>query len=719
MLSIQQLTSRALLLATVASAVPSVTVTAQPKASQTASQPQKMSENPLLQPYRTPHGTVPFNLIKNDHYLPALKEAIAQGKKEIDAIAGNTAKPTFENTIVALERAGEAVNKVTSVMFNLNSSETTPELQGIVREASPLLTEYSNDISLNEKLFARVKAVYEQRDKLKLDATDKMLLEKSYKGFARNGANLSEADKVKLREINKEMSQLSLKFGENVLNETNQFEMLITDEKELDGLPEFAREAARGAAKQKGKEGWLFTLQAPSYLPFMQYANNRELRKKLYLAYNSRGFQKNDNNNEQIIQRLVQLRYDRAKLLGYKTHADYMLEDRMAGSRDKVQQFLDEMLGYSKPVAEKQLADLTTYAKSQGFKAETLENWDFSYYAEKLKKERYSLDDEMLKPYFKLENVLDGIFTIANKLYGVTFKENKDIPVYNPEVRAFEVYDENGKFLAVFYGDYFPRAGKRAGAWMNGIRSQKIVNGEEVRPHVVNVCNFTRPTETKPSLLTFNEVTTLFHEFGHGLHGMLTKGKYSSLSGTSVAWDFVELPSQVMENWAYEPEALRLFAKHFQTGETIPQELIDKIRASQNFLAGIANVRQVKLGMIDMYWHSQQPTGESVADVEKKVDQKTALLPVPAGVATSPAFSHIFAGGYSSGYYSYKWSEVLDADAFEAFKEKGIFNKEVADKFRRNVLEKGGTEKPMELYKKFRGREPSPQAMLKRSGLVL
>nr|WP_266369447.1 M3 family metallopeptidase [Tellurirhabdus rosea] len=678
-----------------------------------------MSENPLLQPYRTPHGTVPFNLIKNDHYLPALKEAIAQGKKEIDAIAGNTAKPTFENTIVALERAGEAVNKVTSVMFNLNSSETTPELQGIVREASPLLTEYSNDISLNEKLFARVKAVYEQRDKLKLDATDKMLLEKSYKGFARNGANLSEADKVKLREINKEMSQLSLKFGENVLNETNQFEMLITDEKELDGLPEFAREAARGAAKQKGKEGWLFTLQAPSYLPFMQYANNRELRKKLYLAYNSRGFQKNDNNNEQIIQRLVQLRYDRAKLLGYKTHADYMLEDRMAGSRDKVQQFLDEMLGYSKPVAEKQLADLTTYAKSQGFKAETLENWDFSYYAEKLKKERYSLDDEMLKPYFKLENVLDGIFTIANKLYGVTFKENKDIPVYNPEVRAFEVYDENGKFLAVFYGDYFPRAGKRAGAWMNGIRSQKIVNGEEVRPHVVNVCNFTRPTETKPSLLTFNEVTTLFHEFGHGLHGMLTKGKYSSLSGTSVAWDFVELPSQVMENWAYEPEALRLFAKHFQTGETIPQELIDKIRASQNFLAGIANVRQVKLGMIDMYWHSQQPTGESVADVEKKVDQKTALLPVPAGVATSPAFSHIFAGGYSSGYYSYKWSEVLDADAFEAFKEKGIFNKEVADKFRRNVLEKGGTEKPMELYKKFRGREPSPQAMLKRSGLVL
>jgi len=717
MFSIQQLTSRALLLATVASAAP--LAMAQPKPAQTASQPAKMSENPLLQPYRTPHGTVPFNLIKNEHYLPALKEAIEQGRKEIDAIVNNPAKPTFENTVVALERSGEALNKVTAVLFNLNSSETSPELQGIVREASPLLTEFSNDISLNEKLFARVKAVYEQRDKLKLDAQDKMLLEKSYKGFARNGANLSEADKAKLREINKEMSQLSLKFGENVLNETNQYELVITDEKELAGLPEFAREAAKGAAKQKKKDGYVFTLHAPSYGPFMQYADNRELRKKLYLAYNSRGFQNNDNNNEKTIQRLVQLRYDRAKLLGYKTHADYMLEDRMAGSRDKVQQFLDELLGYSKPVAEKQLAELTAYAKSKGFMGETLENWDFSYYAEKLKKERYSLDDETLKPYFKLENVLDGIFTIANKLYGVTFKENKEIPVYNPEVRAFEVYDENGKFLAVFYGDYFPRPGKRAGAWMNGVRSQKTVNGEDIRPHVMNVCNFTRPTETKPSLLTFNEVTTLFHEFGHGLHGMLTKGKYSSLSGTSVAWDFVELPSQVMENWAYEPEALRLFAKHYQTGETIPQELIDKIRASQNFLAGIANLRQVKLGMIDMYWHSQQPTGESVAEVEKKVDQKTALLPVPAGVATSPAFSHIFAGGYSSGYYSYKWSEVLDADAFEAFKEKGIFNKEVADKFRRNVLEKGGSEKPMELYKKFRGREPSPQAMLRRSGLAL
>lgn len=679
----------------------------------------KMIDNPLLKPYSTPFETVPFNLIKNEHYLPALKEAIAQGKKEVDAIANNPAKPTFENTIVALERAGETVSKVSSVMFNLNSSETTPELQGIVREASPLLTEYGNDISLNEKLFARVKAVYEQRDGLKLDPESAMLLEKSYKGFARNGANLSEADKAKYREISKELSQLSLKFGENVLNETNEYAMEITDEKDLAGLPEFAREAAKATAKQKGKEGWVFTLQAPSYLPFMQYAENRDLRKKLYLAYNSRGFQNNKNNNEQNIQRMVQLRYDRARLLGYKTHADYMLEDRMANSTGRVQQFLDEMMGYSKPVAEKQLKELTDYARSQGFKGERLEAYDYAYYSEKLKKERYSLDDEMLKPYFKLENVLDGIFTIANKLYGLTFKENKSIPVYNPEVKAYEVYDGDGKFLAIFYGDYFPRPGKRAGAWMNSLRGQEVIDGKNIRPHVVNVCNFTRPTDTKPSLLTFDEVTTLFHEFGHGLHGMLANGNYQSLSGTSVAWDFVELPSQVMENWAYEPEALKLFAKHYQTGETIPQDLIDKIRASQNFLAGIANLRQVRLGMTDMYWHSQKPTGESVAEVEKKIDAKTNPFPTAPGTALSPAFSHIFAGGYSSGYYSYKWSEVLDADAFEAFKEKGIFNKEVATKFRKNILEKGGTEKPMDLYKKFRGREPSPQAMLRRSGLAL
>ncbi|WP_374755859.1 M3 family metallopeptidase [Larkinella soli] len=679
----------------------------------------KMSENPLLQPFKTPHETVPFDLVKNEHYLPALKEAMVLGRKEIDAIAGSTTKPTFENTIVALERAGEMVSRVSSVMFNLNSAETSPDLQKIVREASPLLTEYGNDITLNEKLFARVKAVYDQRAKLKLDGEDRMLLEKTYKSFARNGANLSAADKEKFRAINKELSQLSLQFGENVLNETNEYVLEIRDEKDLAGLPEFAREAAKATAKQKGKEGWVFTLQAPSYVPFMQYADNRDLRKQLFLAYNSRGFHSDKNDNQQIISKLVQLRYDRAKLLGYKTHADFILEESMAGSPEKVKQFLSELVGYAKPVAEKQLLELTRYAKENGFKDEKLERWDYNYFSEKLKKEKYALDNEILKPYFKLENVLEGVFTVANKLYGITFKERKDIPTYNPEVKTFDVFDQDGKFLAVFYGDYFPRTGKRSGAWMNDIQGQRVVNGENVRPHVVNVCNFTRPTETKPSLLTFDEVTTLFHEFGHGLHGMLANSKYESLSGTSVYRDFVELPSQVMENWCYDPEALKLFAKHYQTGEVIPNDLIEKIRASQNFMAGISNLTQLRYGLVDMYWHGNQPNGEKVTDVESKVDSLVNLFPRVPGTAFSTAFSHIFAGGYSAGYYSYKWSEVLDADAFEFFKEKGLSNREVADKFRKNVLEKGGTEKPMELYKKFRGREPSPQAMLRRSGLTM
>jgi len=684
----------------------------------------KMSENPLLKPFQTPHGTVPFDKIKNEYYLPALKDAMAMGRKDIDAIVTNSAKPTFENTIVALEHAGEMVGRVSSIMFNLNSAETSPELQGIVREASPLLTEYGNDITLNEKLFARIKTVYDQREKLKLDGEDRMLLEKTYKSFARNGANLNPADKDKFRAINKDLSQLSLQFGENVLNETNEYLMEITDEKDLAGLPDFAREAAKATAKKKGKEGWVFTLQAPSYQPFMQYADNRDLRKKLFLAFGSRGFHGNKNDNQQIIGKTVQLRYDRAKLLGYNTHADFVLEESMAGSSQKVKQFLDELVGYAKPVAERQLKELTDYAKENGFKDEKLERWDFSYYAEKLKKEKYSLDDEILKPYFKLENVIDGAFMVANKLYGLTFKERKDIPVYNPEVKTYEVFDQNGKFLAIFYGDYFPREGKRAGAWMNDIQGQKVENGQNVRPHIVNVCNFTRPivevtTETKPSLLTFGEVTTLFHEFGHGLHGMLANSKYESLSGTSVYRDFVELPSQVMENWCYDPEALKLFAKHYQTGEVIPAELIEKIRASQNFLAGLSNLTQLRYGLVDMYWHGNVPKGETVEQVESHIDSLVNLFPAVQGTAFSPAFSHIFAGGYSAGYYSYKWSEVLDADAFEYFKEKGLSNREVADKFRRNVLERGGTEKPMELYKKFRGREPSPQAMLRRSGLTL
>ncbi len=682
--------------------------------------PMSTTQNPLLQPFATPHETAPFNLIKNEHYLPAIKEGMTLGRKEIDAIANNPAQPSFDNTIVALERTGDQLGRAVSVMFNLNSAETSTELQAVVREASPLLTEYGNDITLNEKLFARIKTVYNNRKALKLDPESAMLLEKTYKRFARNGANLNASQKERLRTIDKEMSQLSLQFGENVLNETNEYEMLVTDEKDLVGLPDFVREAAKSEAKKKNKEGWLFTLQAPSYGPFMQYADNRALRQKLFMAYNGRGFHGDKNDNSANIQKMVNLRYERANLLGYKTHADFVLEESMAGSKDKVQSFLDELVAYAKPAAEKQLAELNTYAKAHGFMGNRVEQWDYSYYSEKLKKEKFSLDDETLKPYFKLENVLDGVFAITNKLYGLTFKENKSIPVYNPEVRAYEVFDRDGKFVAVFYGDYFPRPGKRSGAWMNDVQGQKIVNGINVRPHIVNVCNFSKPTETKPSLLTHYEVVTLFHEFGHALHGMLANGQYESLSGTSVPRDFVELPSQVMENWCYDPEALRLFARHYQTNEVIPNELVEKIRASQNFMAGMANLRQLRFGLVDMYWHSQKPTGESITEVESRVDSLVQLLPPVKGVAFSPAFSHIFAGGYSAGYYSYKWSEVLDADAFDAFKEKGGLNsREVADKFRANVLEKGGSEKPMELYKKFRGREPSPKAMLRRSGLIL
>ena len=683
--------------------------------------PKMTDSNPLLLPFSTPHETAPFDQIKLDNYAPAIQDGLAKARADVAAIANSPATATFQNTVVALEQAGDALSRTTSILFNLNSAETSPALQKIVKEASPLLTEYGNDVTLNAALFARVKAVYEQRSALKLDPESAMLLEKSYKRFARNGANLDAAGKERLRAIDKDLSQLSLQFGENSLNETNEFVMEVTDEKDLAGLPDFVREAAKATAKQKGKIGWVFTLQAPSYGPFMQYADNRALRQRLFMAFNGRGFQDNKYDNQAIIQKIVALRYERANLLGYKTHADFVLEESMAGSKDKVNGFLNELVTYARPAAEKQLAELTQYAKTNGFADDKIQSWDYSYYSEKLKKEKYALDDEMLKPYFKLDNVIEGAFTVATKLYGLTFKSQTDIPVYSPEVKTFDVFDKDGKFLAVFYGDYHPRAGKRAGAWMTTFRRQSIENGQNIRPHVVNVCNFTRATDTRPSLLTFYEVTTLFHEFGHGLHGMLANGNYESLSGTAVPRDFVELPSQVMENWCYEPEALRLFAKHYQTGEVIPNELIEKIRASQNFMAGMANMRQLRLGLVDMYWHGQKPTGEPVGKVESHVDSLVNLFPPVKGVAISPAFSHIFAGGYSAGYYSYKWSEVLDADAFEAFKEAGGLanSQKTADSFRKNVLEKGGSEKPMELYKKFRGREPSPKAMLRRSGLIL
>jgi peptidyl-dipeptidase Dcp len=685
---------------------------------QTAAGNTSMEQNPLLQAFATPFQTPPYDKIKVEHFVPAMKEGMTLGRKEIDAIVNNPAKPTFQNTIVALEDAGQTLSRVTPILFHLNSAETTPELQKTVREASPLLTEYGNDISLNEKLFARVKAVWDQKDKLKLNTEDQMLLEKTYKGFSRNGANLSEADKEKLRGINKELSQLSIEFNEHNLDETNAYSLLVTDEKDLAGLPEYVKEAAKAVAKKQNKEGWVFTLQAPSYGPFMQYAENRELRKKLWLAYNKRGFNGDKNDNQAVIQKIVKLRHDKATLLGYKTWADYILEERMAENPKTVMDFEKNVLSYAKPAAEREIKELTEYAKAQGYPENTLQRWDVSFYSEKLKKEKYSINDELLKPYFKLENVLDGLFTLTNKLYGLTFKERKDIPTWNPEVKTYEIIDAKGNLLAIWYGDYFPRPGKRAGAWNSGTRSQHFEGGKDIRPHVLNVCNFTRPTETMPSLLTFREVETLFHEFGHALHAMSSHVKYDALSGTSVPWDFVELPSQFMENFCLEPEVLKLFAKHYKTGEVIPQEYIEKLKASSNFMAGVGTARQINLGLTDMAWHGQAPTNESVAQVEAKVAAQTEVLPLVEGTAVSPAFAHIFAGGYSAGYYSYMWSEVLDADAFELFKEKGIFNKEVSQSFLSNVLSKGGTEKPMILYKRFRGREPKPEAMLKRAGLI-
>ncbi len=678
-----------------------------------------MEENPLLQAFKTPFETPPYDKIKVEHFIPAIQEGMKMGRKDIDVIVNNAAKPTFQNTIVALETAGEALSRVTPILFHLNSAETSPELQKVVREASPLLTEYGNDISLNEKLFARVKAVWDERDKLKLNKEDQMLLEKTYKGFARNGANLSEADKNKLRTINKELSQLSIEFNEHNLAETNEYSLVVTDEKRLAGLPDFVKEAAKATAKKMNKEGWVFTLQAPSYGPFMQYADDAALRKELWLAYNKRGFKGDKNDNQEIIQKIVKLRYDKAQLLGYKTWADYVLEERMAENPTKVLAFEKNVLSYAKPAAEREIKELTDFARKQGYSESVLQRWDAGYYAEKLKKEKYAINDELLKPYFKLENVLDGLFTLTNKLYGLTFKERKDIPTWNEEVKTYEILDDKGQLLAIWYGDYFPRPGKRAGAWNSGTRSQHFAHGKDVRPHVLNVCNFTRPTETMPSLLTFREVETLFHEFGHALHAMSSHVKYDALSGTSVSWDFVELPSQFMENFCLEPEVLKLFAKHYQTGEVIPQEYIEKLKASSNFMAGVGTARQINLGLTDMAWHGQAPTGKTVAQVEAEVAAQTEVYPIVEGTAISPAFAHIFAGGYSAGYYSYMWSEVLDADAFDLFKQKGIFNKQVAKSFRDNILSKGGTEKPMELYKRFRGREPQPDAMLRRAGLIV
>ena len=581
-----------------------------------------------------------------------------------------------------------------------------------------MLSELSNDITLNSLLFKRVQSIYAQKDSLDLSPEQKTLLDKNYKSFSRNGANLPDEKKSRLREIDAALSKLALTFGENVLAETNAYELHLTDEKDLKGMPEGAKEAAAALAKSKDKEGWLITLDYPSYIPFMKYAENRELRKELSLAFGSRAFKGNDRDNQNNVLDIVNLRHERAQLLGYETHAHFVLEERMAKSPDNVLDFLNELLEKAKPAAQREFAQLENFAKAQD-NIDQLQKWDSAYYSEKLKQELFALDDQQLKPYFKLENVIDGVFAISSKLFGLQFEQIFDVDTYHKEVKTYRVLDTKGNFISLFYADFHPRDGKRGGAWMTSFKSQMVKDGVNERPHVSNVCNFTPSTPSKPSLLTFNEVTTLFHEFGHGLHGMLANTTYPTLSGTSVFWDFVELPSQLLENWCYEKEALELFATHYETGEVIPMELIQKIKDSATFQEGMQTLRQLSFGLLDMTWHGQDPSGiEDVKAFESAAFADTSLYPATPETCMSTSFSHIFQGGYSSGYYSYKWAEVLDADAFEYFKEHGILNPEAGAQFKEHVLSKGGTEDPMVLYKRFRGREPKPEALLKRAGLV-
>lgn len=672
-------------------------------------------QNPLLQSF----DAAPFSKIKNEHFQPAFQQAIADAKSEIDTITANPDAPTFKNTIEALEFSGQQLDRISSIFFNLNSAETNDEIQKIAQEVSPLLSEFGNDITLNEELFKRVKAIYEQKENLALIPEQQTLLDKKYKSFSRNGANLPEDKKQQLRDIDKQLAKLKLTFGENVLAETNKYTLHIVDKNDLSGLPDHAIETAAQTAEELGKDGWVFTLHYPSYIPFMTYADNRELRKKLAIAFGAKGFQNDGLDNQQNVLEIVKLRHQRAQLLGYKTHAHFVLEERMAETPEKVAAFLQELLHKAKPAAEDEFKTLTDFAKKvDGI--EKLQKWDSAYYSEKLKQERFDLDDEKLKPYFQLNNVIDGVFTIAERLYNLKFTEVFDIDKYHNDVKTYRVTDTAGNAIAMFYADFHPRAGKRNGAWMTSYKPQYIKKGKNERPHISIVCNFTKPGKTKPSLLTFNEVTTLFHEFGHALHGMLANTTYPSLSGTGVYWDFVELPSQVMENWCYEKEALELFAKHYETGETIPMELIEKIKASATFMEGMQTLRQLSFGLLDMVWHgSESPsTSASVKEIEKAAFAGTQFYPDVAENCMSTAFSHIFQGGYSSGYYSYKWAEVLDADTFAYFQEKGIFNKEVAQKFKEYILAKGGTEHPMLLYKRFRGKEPNPEHLLKRAGLL-
>lgn len=678
------------------------------------------AQNPFFEKYNTPHQTVPFDKIKNEHYEPAMLEGIKLHEAEIEAIINNPEAPTFANTIVAYEKSGKFLDRVTTVFGNLRSAETNDDLQKIAQKMIPLLSEHSNNISLNEKLFQRVKAVYKQKSKLSLTIEQAKLLDDIYDGFVRRGANLQGEARNKYRELSKKLSTLTLQFGENNLKETNNFQLVLTQKEQLAGLPEGIVEAAAQTAREKGVEGWVITLHAPSYVPFMTYASNRELRKELYMAYNTKCTKDNEFNTLDIVKDLVNTRMQIAQLLGYKSYADYTLKERMAESSKNVYKLLDQLLDAYTPTAKAEYNEVQELARSTQGKEFRLMPWDWSYYSDQLKNKKFSLNDEMLRPYFELSNVKEGVFGLATRLYGITFRKNSEIPVYHPDVDAYEVLDKDGSFLAVLYTDFHPRAGKRAGAWMTSFKGQWIDDqtGENSRPHITLVMNFTKPTESKPALLTFDEVNTFLHEFGHGLHGIFANTHYESLSGTSVYRDFVELPSQIMENFAVEKDFLSTFAKHYQTGEIIPDTLVQRIIDSSNFNVAYACLRQVSFGLLDMGWYTRTtPFTGDVKAYEQKAWEKAQILPVVKGTCMSAQFSHIFAGGYSAGYYSYKWAEVLDADAFSLFMQKGIFNQEVAQSFRNNILSKGGTEHPMTLYKRFRGQEPSIDALLIRNGI--
>ncbi len=675
-------------------------------------------KNPLLVESSAPFGAPQFDKIENRHYLPAFEAGIAEAKAEIDAIVANEEEPTFENTIEAMEYSGEILSRVAGIFYNLNEANTSEEMQEIAQKVSPMLTEYSMYVSLNEPLFERVKAVYEKKDELGLDVDQMRLLENNYKGFVRGGANLSQEDKELYSKWSEELSLLTLEFSRKVLAATNAYTLHITDSADLAGLPDFVKTMGAETAAEKGLEGWAFTLDYPSFSPFMKYSQVRDLRRQMWMASNTKAVG-GENDNTETVKKIVDLRIKIANILGYETYADYALEERMAKSRTTVNEFIKDLLEPSMAFARKDVADVYAYARKNGFEEAELMPWDFSYWSEKYQQAEYALSAEELKPYFQLESCIDAVFGLASRLYGISFTERDDVPVYHEDVKVYEVKDADGSHLALFYADFFPRASKRGGAWMTDFRGQSIRDGVEYRPFISIVCNFTKPTADAPALITHDELTTFLHEFGHALHGIFAKGRYGSLTGTSVSRDFVELPSQIMENWAFEPEYLNSFAKHYKTGEPIPAELIDKVVAAKNYLAGYGQVRQLHFGYLDMAWHSlKELPAESALEFEKKVLAPYAVLPSVDGTCFSTSFSHIFAGGYSAGYYSYKWAEVLEADAFSLFKEKGIFNTDVASSFRENILSKGGSEDAAVIYRNFRGHDPEPEALMKKLGLT-